>query len=460
MGAMMLRAGTGSFRVKAAMGRVAQALGIEELEAQVSLTEIVATTRAHGSFRTQVVEVGAPAVNTDRIGRLLRISLRAAPGLTAAELQRQLAQVRRMKPLYRPIGVVGGAALASLGFAFVNGGRAQEVILAAVAAAIGKFAQITLKRTRTNDLAVVSIAAGVASATYVALAQLVAYFSPLGIQPAYEAAFTSAILFLVPGFPLLTAALDLARFDFTSGVSRLLYASLVTMAAAIGAWIVTLTFSFEPVATTPPTIPAATLFVLRALASFCGVLGFAITFNTPIKVALTAATVGMIANVFRLTSADHGANLLLVSALATVFVGLSASYISQHWLIAPRITLSVPPVLIMIPGTPTYRALVGLIGRDPTAVFNNGSQALAIVLALASGLAVGRMMTDPLWSAPNPEWTHMPATNAQRALRVEQRLAEKAAREADENDAREVLEAERNLAGNAGKRKKAAHKKS
>ena len=44
--------------------------------------------------------------------------------------------------------------------------------------------------------------------------------------------FTLLILLI---FPLLTAALYLARFDFTSGASRLLYASLITLAAALGA---------------------------------------------------------------------------------------------------------------------------------------------------------------------------------------------------------------------------------
>lgn len=53
MGSLMLTSGTGSYRVKAAMGRVAQALGIDQIEAQVSLNEIVATTRAHGTFRTR-----------------------------------------------------------------------------------------------------------------------------------------------------------------------------------------------------------------------------------------------------------------------------------------------------------------------------------------------------------------------------------------------------------------------
>ena len=116
----MLSAGTGSYRVKAAMGRVAQALGIDQLEAQVSLTEIVATTRAHGTFRTQVVEVPVPVVNADRIAALMRVSLRAAPGLSADDLQRQLDRLEA-KAQHYPLGlVIAGAALACAAFAFLN----------------------------------------------------------------------------------------------------------------------------------------------------------------------------------------------------------------------------------------------------------------------------------------------------------------------------------------------------
>ena len=39
MGSLMLSSGTGSFRVKAAMGRVASALGVEQLEARVAELE-------------------------------------------------------------------------------------------------------------------------------------------------------------------------------------------------------------------------------------------------------------------------------------------------------------------------------------------------------------------------------------------------------------------------------------
>src|SRR5580658_9824896 len=57
MGALMLGSGTGSFRVLQAMRQVAAALGIDRLQAQVTLTHIVSTTTRQGIFCTQVVEV-------------------------------------------------------------------------------------------------------------------------------------------------------------------------------------------------------------------------------------------------------------------------------------------------------------------------------------------------------------------------------------------------------------------
>lgn len=416
MGALMLRAGTGSFRVKAAMGRVAEALGIEQLEAQVSLTEIVATTRAGGSFRTQVVEVPVPVVNADRIAALLRVSLRATPGLTAAELQAQLDQLEAKAQHYPSWAIVAGAALACAAFALLNNGRWQECLAAGVAAGCGKLVQLLLRGFRLNQLAIVALASITACLVYVLGANLLHWLLPLAAQPLHEAAFTSAILFLVPGFPLLTAALDLARFDFTSGVSRLLYATMITLAAALGAWLVAWAFGLSPGETAPLDLPAGLLLGLQAVASFVGVFGFAITFNTPIRATLATSLIGALANVLRLTAVDVGWNPLLCATAATVLIGLLAGWASQR-LPAPRIILSVPAVLIMVPGASTYRALVAMIDRDPLSALTNGSVALGIVVALAAGLAIARMLTDPAWISVNPSWTRMPRTHAQQLLR-------------------------------------------
>ena len=40
------------------------------------------------------------------------------------------------------------------------------------------------------------------------------------------------------------------------------------------------------------------------------------------------------------------------------------------------------------------------------------------LVALASGLAIARMLTDPAWISANPAWTHMPETRAQQVLRA------------------------------------------
>ena len=414
MGSLMLSAGTGSYRVKAAMGRVAAGLGIEQLEAQVSLNEIVATTREHGTFRTQVLEVPVPVVNADRIEELMRVSLRAESGSTPAELGAELDAVEARRPLYPVPVVVAGAALACAAFAFLNNGRWQECVAAGLGAGLGKLVQITLRRFRLNQLAIVALAAATACVSYMLFATVLQWL-PGAATPVHEAAFTSAMLFLVPGFPLLTAALDLARFDFTSGVSRLLYSAMITLAAALGGWAVAWAFGLTPGEIELAALPAWLLFGLRLVASFAGVFGFAVTFNTPLRVALAAATIGTVANLGRLGAVDAGWNPLLCAAAATTVVGLLAGWTSQR-ILSPRIILSVPAVLIMIPGASTYRALVAMIDRDPLNALTNGMTAIGIVVSLAAGLAVARMVTDPAWISTNPHWTRMPRTRAQQEL--------------------------------------------
>ena len=65
MGAAMLSAGTGSYRVKTAMQQVATALGIDRHHAHVTLTEITATSHRGPIFRTEVAEVEHAAERDD-----------------------------------------------------------------------------------------------------------------------------------------------------------------------------------------------------------------------------------------------------------------------------------------------------------------------------------------------------------------------------------------------------------
>jgi len=428
MGSLMLTAGTGSYRVKAAMGRVGRALGIDRLDVQVSLNELVVTTGVGAAFRTQVVEVPVPAVNAGRINQLMRLSLVTRTGVTPAQLDAQLDEVERRSPQFATWVVVLAAMVGCAGFTLLNNGRWQECLGAAVAAGLGKVVQVLLSRRRVNHLVVVFAAALVASACYVAAATIVAAAFPGVADPLRQSVFTCALFFLVPGFPLVTAALDLARFDFVSGISRLLYCLLITIAAALGAWVVAFCFGMTPVPTAAPVLPTGWLLVLHLVASFVGVFGFAVTFQTPPRAALVAAVIGMLANTARLASMHLGLNTVLATVAASTIVGLLAGWASQR-LPCPRIILSVPAVLIMVPGASTYRALLAVINDNPGTALSNGMTSLNIVVALTGGLAVARMLTDPAWTQANPTWTGMPRTRAQDLLRRRARAGARAARE-------------------------------
>src|SRR5690606_33125408 len=100
LGRMMLAAGTASYRVKEAMQAAARALGITSHTAHVTLTEITATTRRGGIFRTEVTEVRQVSVNADRIGQLDRLRRELRPGETAAHLNNRLDAIEARGSLY------------------------------------------------------------------------------------------------------------------------------------------------------------------------------------------------------------------------------------------------------------------------------------------------------------------------------------------------------------------------
>lgn len=409
IGAMMLLSGTASYRVKLAMGRVAAALDLDSLQAQVTLNEIVMTTSSGSASLTRVVEVPTPAVDTDRIGELMRLTLRLRPGLDVLDLHEQLDAIERRPHLYRRPLLCAAAALACIAFAFLNHGGWLDCLVAGLAAAVGKWVQLQLRPRHVNPLVVVALAAASACST-AALAGTVLQ-TLLPPDPVSEVAVIASVLFLVPGFPLLTAALDLARFDFASGMSRLLYAALLMGAATMGLWPVAWAITLAPAGSLGPDLSWPILLTLRCLASFAGVFGFAVTFNAPLRIILATSTIGMIANVLRLSAVDLGANSLLCAAGATLLIGLLAGMVNQR-LLAARITLSVPAVVIMIPGVVTYDSILAVVTGQPLDAVAYGLTSVSTVAALAVGLVVSRMVTDPAWTTPKPTWTRPPHTRA------------------------------------------------
>ncbi len=395
MGTAMLSSGTGSYRVKTAMQQVATALGIDRHHAHVTLTEITATSHRGRIFRTEVAEVRSVGVNAHRLGELTNLANGLRPGARADDVLRELDRIDALPPLYPAWANALFAAVACGAFAYLNDGGLVEVLGVFLAAGLGQLVRRWLLHRRANQIGVTMLAAAVSSLAYLAFVLVLDAVGGSGAT--HEAGFISAVLFLVPGFPLVTGALDLAKLDLSAGVARITYAALILTSAAVSVWAVSWLTGLETDPSPAAEVALVLEVALRTLASALGVLGFALMFNSPWRMALGAAAIGAVANVLRLQLVDGGVAVQAATMLATLVVGLMAAWVAPR-LRVPRITVSVPAVVIMVPGAAVYRAVVGLNNGDVDVAVAAGIQAVFVVVSIAVGLAVARMLTDRAWA--------------------------------------------------------------
>ncbi len=319
IGRLALSAGTGSYRVKSHMTRAARALGLDRIAAHVTLTEITATSYRGPIFRTELTEVRSIGINADRLAQLERFSATLPAGADLDEVDAELDRIARRPPLYGAFLNALWAGIACAAFAFLNHGGLVECGAVLVAAALGQGVRRAMLHRGINQFGVTMLAAAVASVAYLGL--VLGLSALAGVEGGHEAGYVSAVLFLVPGFALVTGALDLAKLDFSAGVARVTYALMILASAALAVWGVSAAAGLAPDPVPAPVLAEPLLFGLRAVASFLGVLGFALMFNSPWAMALGAASIGMVANVGRLLLVDADVVPQAAAAAAALLVG-------------------------------------------------------------------------------------------------------------------------------------------
>ena len=195
------------------------------------------------------------------------------------------------------------------------------------------------------------------------------------------------MLFIIPGFPYITSGIDLAKLDMRSGMERLMYALIIVLVATMSAWIMALILGLQPVDFLKLDLTQAEWIVFRLLASFCGVFGFSIMFNSPTRLAAVAAGIGAIANTLRLELVD----LTALPPAAAAFVGaLTAGLLAtmiKNQVGYPRISVTVPSLYL-------YRGFYKLGTMNLSASASWFAAAILIVAALPLGLIFARILTD------------------------------------------------------------------
>ena len=392
--AVALRSGATAFRVREWMGTISRGMGMDSLAVHISLGALTATLRRGGASATLAREVAPIGINAWRIGEVQKLAHAAEAGILPVGLEARLDAIEAVPPIHSLLVTALGVAAASGAFSYINGGGPVEVVGAMAAGGIGQTLRSLMFRRHLNQYAVTAICAVVATSIFCLILQLI---QAAGFPtPDHAAGFISSALFLVPGFPLVAALLDMLQNQVNASVSRLAYGVGVLMAAAFGLSLVAAVagLTAEP----PPPIETgeAVTLLLRAIASFAGGCGFAILYNSSWRTVLAVGCLAIVGNELRLALFDAGMGLAPATLFGALAVGLLASVIRPR-LHEPRMALTVPGIIIMIPGTYAFQMVVFFNQGNITEALHAAVLGGFVVGAMALGLAASRFIAERHW---------------------------------------------------------------
>jgi uncharacterized membrane protein YjjP (DUF1212 family) len=393
-GGLMLSAGETTFRVRRSMGAIACGLGFESLSVQLGARNLVASGRRDGETATLVRDVDVPSVNTARIGALEALARTVPLDMNSREFAAKLATIESAPPRYSiaQISMAVGAACAA--FALLNGEPWVEVAACSIGGVVGQGLKSLLIHRRFNQYAVTALCALVASALY-CMAAALAHGAGFSVSPS-SVGLVSSVLFLIPGFPLVTALLDQLQNETAAALSRLAHAMMFVLTAAVGLSVVIALVGFS-IETSPQYMVAKPLTVFWwAVASFCGGSGLAILYNGTWRNVLYVGVIALIGNEVRLLLHDRGVQLPLAAFLGALAVGLTAS-MAGRWINEARVALTVPAVVMMVPGLYALETLVYFDRGEILQGLSAGVLVGFVVGSIAFGLAAARFISQPEW---------------------------------------------------------------
>lgn len=397
IGLMMLSYGTGAWRVRDSMNTVARTLKMT-CSVDIGLVSLEYTCMdAHHSY-TQAISLPSTSVNTTKLSQMERFIKefdQNGSEMTIGEIHSRLEEIAHSKGNYAPYQVGLAAALACSAFVFLLGGGPVEMFCSFIGAGLGNYVRRKMIDHHITLFAGVAVAVAVACLSYLLALSLMQL--TFNVSSRHEAGYIGAMLFIIPGFPFITSGLDISKLDMRSGLERMTYAiAIITVATLVG-WIVALMVNLRPENFQALPLSALMLFLLRLPASFCGVFGFSIMFNSTPKMAAIAGCIGAIANTLRLELTDlTGIPAGAAAFLGALVAGLLASIVKRK-IQYPQISITVPSIVIMVPGLYMYRAMynIGLTSISLGTLWM--TKALMIVVFLPMGLIAARILTDSKW---------------------------------------------------------------
>lgn len=226
LGTRLLESGAESNLIRELMLRTSRIMGADDTEISLSSSSMVLTIYKKGKWTTLTSRCPERGVNMNIVTQLQQAVVHCERGdITRDEMEHRIKNVSsRRYPLWVTVPLIG---LSCAVFSVLAGGDMPVFITTFVAASVGRIIFTLLSRDRFNPV-IGSFAAAFVCTLLAGFAML----AHLGNEP--ETAVYSAVLMLVPGFPLVNSFSDMLKGFKNMGVARLVSATLLTLATALG----------------------------------------------------------------------------------------------------------------------------------------------------------------------------------------------------------------------------------
>lgn len=378
------RFGTPAHRLEEALDKVCKSLGLDA-EVFTTPTAIIVSFGQHHELRTRLMRVEGGELD---MGKLEQIDALAddvidhavTPDEGSVKLAAILAAPRQFgRALWTFVHGVTSA-----GLAVFFGGSLQDVVLSgAIGLTLGLLAQLI---ARSTDQTRVFELVGAAFAAFTAA--VASSWSPR-ISPSLVT--LAALVILLPGMSLTVAMTELATRNLIAGTARLMSAVIVLLELVVGVAIgERLALALVHVRTgVPGPLPEYANWIALVASS----IGVAVLVQAQVRAfgwILGACVVGYVGS--RYGTAWLGPQMgVLVGAFALgVLSNLYARLLDR-----PALVVSVPAVLLLVPGSMGLRGMTSLLDKETLTGIETVFAMFIVATAIVAGLLIANAVFAP-----------------------------------------------------------------
>lgn len=384
LGRALLSFGLPAQRVEEALGRVAQALGLE-IDALATPTALVVTASDGQRRRTRLARVEPGETDLERltalhalVGRVERREL--GPGEAAERIE--LVQARA--PRYPEVVTVLAYGLASAASAVLLGGSLVDSSAAlALGTTVGVMARLA-HRVATLGRILPALAAMVSTL----LARAIAAGGAAVHEPVLVLA---SVIVLLPGFTLTVATLELATAHVVSGTARLVGGFSTLLQLGFGVALGHRVAQLLPAVAEARPVENAEHVVLIAHAVA------ALAFTLLLRAAPRDAPWIVIGAAVSVAGARLGKAWLgpeLGAFLGALCIGL-VSHVHARIKDGPVLLLLTPGMLMLVPGSLGFLSVASMLQADVVAALETAFRMILVATSLAAGVLVATVAIPP-----------------------------------------------------------------